>query len=264
MNGRSLFAFLNDLVPPSLALPGDRVGYIGIADPVDLRIDRILVLMDYIPECGSASIDFQNYDLVVLHHPPCESPPIPAFVIHSNWDLVTGGACDALADCLNIQPSDVLDPATGVGLIGTIRDGPLPISRFLKYVMRSLKIDNLRVVNYGRHRIISRVGIVPGFGLNPDLIAVAADRDIDLYLSGDLTHKGAISAIGSGLTLVDATHYATELPGLKALGEILAMTGASVTVYNTGVPEGIISDYYRPISCKGINSYQRFPVINGY
>jgi len=254
MNGDELFSMIDARIPPTLALPGDRVGYIGDEDPHDLDIARVLLLMDYYPAAGDVHLNFNEYDLVVLHHPPQSPPPLPAFVIHSNWDLIDGGACDALAESVQLSCNDVLDPATGLGRIGTVPGGIIPLSRFVRYIMRSLKIGSVRTVNYSEDRLISRVGVVSGFGLNLNLIRVAQDRDVDLFLSGDLTHPGAIIAKGSDLVLIDATHHATELPGLKRLGDVLAGMGVHVTVRDTGVPIGTCSDYFRPISYKGTSS----------
>ncbi|WP_319578791.1 Nif3-like dinuclear metal center hexameric protein [uncultured Methanospirillum sp.] len=245
MNGKELFYRIEEKIPLKLALPTDRVGYIGKKDPGDLEILRILLLMDYYPEEG---LDYTGYDLIVLHHPPRVPPLIPAYVIHSNWDLLYGGACDALADCMKISCTDVLDPATGLGRIGEIESGPILLSRFVRYVMRALKIGSVRTVNYSEDRLIFTVGLVSGFGLNQDLIRMAQHRGIDLYLSGDLTHPGAILAKQSDLVLIDASHHATELPGLFRLGEVLSGLGVEVTVKDTGVPFGVYSDHYRPVS----------------
>lgn len=252
MNGEELFSRIEEKVPISLALSGDQVGYIGIEDPKELRIERILVLMDYYP--GELSQDFLEYDLIVLHHPPRAQPPVPTYVIHSNWDLLHGGACDALADCIQITCTDVLDPETGLGRVGITTGGPVLLSRFIRYVMRGLKVGSVRTVNFSEDRLISKVGLVSGFGLNPNLINAAQNRGVDLYLSGDLTHPGAILAKQSDLVLIDASHYATELPGLIRLGEMLSTFGIPVTVRDTGVPIGIYSDYYRPISYQSTTS----------
>jgi len=246
MNGEDLFRRIEDIIPLSLAIPGDRVGYIGEKNPRDLNIFRILLMMDYYQ--GDGYQDYTEYDLIVLHHPPLIQPPFPTYIIHSNWDLVDGGACDALADCIQISCTDVLDQVSGLGRIGVTAGGPIPLSRFIRYVMRTLKISSVRTVNYSEDRLITKVGLVSGFGLNQDLIKIALNREIDLYLSGDLTHPGAILAKQSDLVLIDATHHATELPGLIRLGNILSELGLEVTVRDTGVPIGIHSDYFRPVS----------------
>ena len=191
--------------------------------------------MDYPPEAGSDP-EYRAYDLLVLHHPPVTEPEIPAYVIHSNWDRLTGGACDALADCLAIDTEGVLDEKTGLGRIGTVRNGPVPLVRFAWDVLGKLKTQDIRIVNFRQDRMIERVALVSGFGLNTGLIRTAHDRGAELFLSGDLTHSGAILAEHLGLVLVDAPHHATEIPGLYHLGKFLSGIGPAVHVRDTGIP----------------------------
>lgn len=219
-----------------LSLAGDPVGFTGPGDPDLIEVEKVLVLMDYLPPAGPETISSGASDLVILHHPPVREPDVPCYVIHSNWDIAQGGACDALAECLDIRTDGVLDEKTCLGRVGMIRDGPVPLIRFAREVMAKLHVPDLRIVNYRQDRLIERVGLVSGFGLNPDLIQTAYERGMDVYLSGDLTHKGAILARNLGLVLMDAPHHATELPGLYRLGRLLGQLGVSVQVQDTGVP----------------------------
>ncbi|MBU4536116.1 MAG: Nif3-like dinuclear metal center hexameric protein [Euryarchaeota archaeon] len=72
---------------------------------------------------------------------------IPAYVIHSNWDIIKGGACDALADSLNIEVTGILDPQTGLGRIGIIKNGPMSLTEFANNVSLVLKLNHLKIVN---------------------------------------------------------------------------------------------------------------------
>jgi putative NIF3 family GTP cyclohydrolase 1 type 2 len=224
-----------------LSLAGDRAGFTGPGDPYDIEVNNVLVLMDYLQQKEQGRIDYDNYDLVILHHPPEIVPELPAYVIHTGWDRLPGGACEALADCLNIVTDDVLDEKTGLGRVGRIRNGPVPLARFAWEVMGKLKVRDLRMVNNRPGLMVERVGLVPGFGLNPAFIKKAGERKVDLYISGDLTHPGAILAKNMDIVLMDATHYATELPGLLRLGEQLARIGPKVRVLDTNVPWSVSS-----------------------
>ena len=61
------------------------------------------------------------------------------------------------------------------------------------------------------------------------------------YLTGEVHHHNAIAAVQEGLVLLEAGHYATEAPGLRALGDCL-QTGLdrlqySVTLHHfSGTP----------------------------
>lgn len=220
----------------NLSLSGDPVGFTGPGDPDLLKVEKVLVLMDYLPPAGQEAVSRSDADLVILHHPPIREPEVPCYVIHSNWDIAKGGACDALAECLDIRTDGILDEESGLGRVGTIRNGPVPLVRFAREVMAKLHVPDLRIVNYRQDMLIGRVGLVSGFGLTPGLVRTAHERGVDLYLSGDLTHKGAILARNLGMVLMDAPHHATELPGLYRLGGLLGELGVSVHVQDTGVP----------------------------
>ena len=196
--------------------------------------------MDYPPTIGS-NPEYLAYDLLILHHPPVAPPEIPAYVIHSNWDRLPGGACDALADTLGIGTDGVLDEKAGLGRIGSPHSGPVPLVRFVWEVLGALNVPEVRVVNFQKDRLIRRVALVSGFGLNPALIRTAHEQGADLFLSGDLTHPGAMLAKELGIVLVDASHHSTEMPGLYRLGELLSEIGPAIRVNDTGIPWHVIS-----------------------
>ena len=236
MRASDLFEELEKKIPLDAAVKGDTIGYLGGPDPRDLDVKKVLVVMDLVVPKNGISAVYDKYDLLVLHHPPVTIPDKPVYVIHSNWDVIQGGASDALADLLNIKTYDVLDNVTGIGRIGKISKEPLTLDIFIREIMINLKLQDIRVVNYNRLHKIENICLVSGFGLQPDLISKAYDKGVDLFVSGDLTHKGAILGKSLGIILVDATHYATEFPGLCRLGELIASMGPDVEVRNMGLP----------------------------
>lgn len=236
IKARLLFRKIERQIPLSRAFPYDTVGYIGTKSIEDLEVNKILIMMDYIPSPKDNKINYENYDLLVLHHPPLVKPEIPSYVIHSNWDIVSGGACDALADFLNIEVHDAFDKKTGLGRIGTLKGGPVLLPEFCRSVKEKLRLDTIRVVNYSDDTRIDKICVIPGFGLSPKYIEMAHEKGADLYLSGDLTHPGAILAKNSGLVLIDATHHATEIPGLYRLRELISEFVDDTGIIDTKIP----------------------------
>ncbi|MDI6702117.1 Nif3-like dinuclear metal center hexameric protein [Methanothermobacter wolfeii] len=213
---------MNGIAPESLALEGDPVGYHG----PDISVESALIMMDYIE---GAVVD--GYDLLVLHHPPLLRPPVPYYVIHSNWDVADGGACDALAEALNLYPESLLDPATG---IGRICSGDIYLDELLERVS-GLNPSSIRIVNPAEN--IDRVAVVSGFGLSQeDLIIRAFNEGVSAFISGDLTHRCAVLARNLQITLVDAGHYSTEMPGLLRLRDIIEDFGITADILDTGTP----------------------------
>lgn len=229
MLASELFKLIDNKIPPSLAVEGDKIGFSGTGDPEGIEVDKIYVMLD-LPE--SFNLKKSGSNLVVCHHPPLFSPEIPVYVVHSNWDIVKGGASDALAKCLNLDVSDVLDDETGIGRICSTST---TISQFIETVSDSLPTDHVSFVP-GNTEDIHKVAVVSGFGLNPKFIDLAAEKGADLYISGDLDHKSALYAQKLGINLLDATHYATEIPGLMDLNKLISEISVETELICPGVP----------------------------
>lgn len=233
MLASELFKLIDMAVPPSLAVEGDTIGFSGGGDPETLEVKGVHVMLD-LPE--SFNLEGSGSNLVICHHPPIFNPEIPVYVVHSNWDIVEGGANDALAESLNLDVSCVLDDETGIGRICSTST---TVTRFMERVSAALPVDHATLVP-GRKKNIEKVAVVSGFGLNQRLIELAAEKGADLYISGDLDHRSALHAQRRGITLVDATHYATEIPGLMALERLVAELGVETELLCPGVPWKIV------------------------
>lgn len=242
MKAFRLFKKIEDVIPSSLALKNDKIGFLGNKKELADDINKVLVLMDYVPP-DKIKLKYEDYDLLILHHPPLNSTEskeslkleLPTYVIHSNWDIILGGACDALANSLNIEVTGILDPATGLGRLGKLKSGPQTIDEFSEAVANALHLRELRIVNEDDYPV-EKIAVLSGFGLNPGFISKAHSRGVDLYVSGDLTHKGAILAKTLGIRLIDATHHATEIPGIYRLGELIESWGLQVQVLDSKLP----------------------------
>lgn len=233
MLASELFKILERMIPPELAVSGDRIGFSGPGDPQKISVEKVGVALDLPYKLDE---NLKGSDVVLCHHPPVFEPEIPVYVVHSNWDIVNGGANDALACCLGLEVVDIFDEKTGIGRICSTST---TLEKFMKKVLNVLPADYLEVVKAG-HDEIERVAIVSGFGLNMRYMELAADWDVDLYLSGDLDHRSAVLAQKLGINVLDATHYATEIPGLEKLSELVSGLGLEAEISKPGVPWEII------------------------
>lgn len=98
--------FLDERIPKSLALETDEVGFKKDYD-LTRDIESIRIYMDLLPEDDNG----ENL-LIITHHPPLFNPETPTYTIHSNWDIIDGGANEALARALNLEVVDYFDIAT--------------------------------------------------------------------------------------------------------------------------------------------------------
>ena len=76
----------------------------------------------------------------------------------------------------------------------------------------------MRIVRAGAHRI-SRVALCGGSGA--EFIGRAAAKGADVYVTGDVKYHDAERAIGLGIHVLDAGHFATEQPIVARLAERL-------------------------------------------
>jgi dinuclear metal center YbgI/SA1388 family protein len=227
MLASELFQTIEKEVPLELALGDDPVGFIGPVHPEKIEVENVSVLLDFIP-----GKEIPETDLLVCHHPPLFPPHFPTYIIHSNWGIVQGGANDALAESLQLDVEGTLESETGIGRICSV---DCTIDDFLEIVSTALPVDHLRVVK-GKQCELKKIAIISGFGLNPHYIKLASEMGSDLLLSGDLTHPGSVLAQKLGINLVDATHQATEFPGLMKLVWLLNELGGNAHIEHTKKP----------------------------
>ena len=213
MKLKDIIKFLNEKIPQNLALSNDKV---GLMDDYDLtqEIDSIKILMDFYPKDDN----FGKNTLIITHHPPLFIPKTPTFTIHSNWDIIKGGANEALADSLNLHVIESFDKSTN---IGRICEANLTYCELKNKILR--KFNEYDIVNKPeKEKLIKKIAIVSGFGLkNPDYIKLAKKYNLDMLISGDLTQETAILAINLDLTLIDLGHHNSEVPGLYYLKNII-------------------------------------------
>jgi dinuclear metal center YbgI/SA1388 family protein len=222
MKLEEIIDFIDEKIPEDLALKSDNV---GLADNYDLNSDitSIKIFMDLWKEDDN----FDEGTLIITHHPPLFHPKTPTYVIHSNWDIIDGGANEALADALNLNVIGYFDDETK---IGRICESNYTFDEVKENITG--KFENARIVNkIEDNEKISRIGIISGFGLkNPNYIKLANEKQLDLLISGDLTQETAILAIDLGITLIDLGHHESEVPGLYHLADVLEDLNINIKV----------------------------------
>ena len=213
MKLKEIIDFIDEKIPKELALSFDNVGFMGEYD-LNSNITSIKVVMDLLPE----EDNFNENTLIITHHPPLFKPKTPTYTIHSNWDIIDGGANEALAEILNLKVIDYFDKLTK---IGRICETNYNFKELKKNILDNF--DNVRCVNNLKdNEKLNKIGIISGFGLkNTDYIKLASQNNIDLIISGDLTHESAIIAKNLQITLIDLGHHESEVPGLYKLSELL-------------------------------------------
>ena len=218
--------------PPSLAAEWDNPGL--LIEPESNEISRVLVALDC-TKAVALEAKAKRCELVLTHHPLFLTPvrrlsyrqpeTAPACLLlrngiglyssHTNLDAAKGGVNDTLAALLNLtnvrelKSADSIEPA--LGRIGEL-SLPMQLSEFAHFTNSRL-CANVRVGG-NMEQLVSKIAVVGGSG--GDFVEVAHALGADALVTGELKHNRAIAAGFIGLCVLEAGHYETERPVLKA------------------------------------------------
>ncbi len=216
-----IITLLEDIAPPELAYESDR-DRIGLVLDRGGNVNKVAVALDvtdYVLEEAARA----GADLLITHHTPIYHPihrisknlsdslkialesEISIYAMHTNYDRAEGGVNDVLADILELQDVEELEP----GRIGRI--DPQMTSTFAEFVAQKLNVS----VRWVGEREIETVMVIGGSGLNGEFVRTAINGGADAIVSGEMRHDAIRSA--QNLALIDATHYATENPAMQRL-----------------------------------------------
>ncbi|WP_298591192.1 Nif3-like dinuclear metal center hexameric protein [uncultured Selenomonas sp.] len=227
------------IAPRRLAEEWDNPGLL-VGSPHD-EVRKILVALDVREETVERAIE-DGCDLIVAHHPlifralkalrtddatGCKiarliKADIAVFAAHTNLDSAAGGVNDVLAERLELHDVAPLvegaaDSEPGLGRIGSLR-AEFSLEDFAALVKEKLGLSSMRVACAGERRI-SRVALCGGSGA--EFVGRAAAKGADAYVTGDVKYHDAERAIGLGIHVLDAGHFATEQPIIARLAERL-------------------------------------------
>lgn len=236
MTNQDILNLLDQKAPFSLAEEWDNAGLL-IGSPKS-EVTRVLVALDATPDAIEAA-KAMGADLIVTHHPVIFSPlkaldsdgipyalaaaGIDVISVHTNADKADGGVNDVLAARLGL--CDLRTTEDGFCRIGTLAE-PTDAHAFAKTVAEAL--DTAVRVNDGG--LIRTVAVCGGSG--GDFITPLAS-EIDAFVSGEVRHHQWVEANALGVTVVEAGHYATEVPIVDTLCRLLreAFPSLAVTAY---------------------------------
>lgn len=242
MNVQDILTFLDSRAPFATAEEWDNPGL--LVGDAGAPVNRVLVALDATPGALEAAVA-AGADLLVTHHPVIFAPlrrldanglpyrlaaaGISLIAAHTNLDKAADGVNDTLAGLLGL--TDVHPGADGMTRVGTLPEAMTPTAFA---AMTAAALDT--AVRLGRGAdLIRRVAVCGGSGGDfiPDLAGVA-----DAFVTGEVKHHQWLEADAAGLTLIEAGHYATEVPVVDTLCRWLgeAFPALAVTAYYDGEP----------------------------
>lgn len=213
---------LEEIAPPELADDFDK-SRIGLILGLEDDVNRIAVALDANSYVLKKAAEMRA-DMLITHHTLIFHPVnmiskslaaslrialengISLYSMHTNYDRAEGGINDVLAARLglkNIRTSEI-------GRIGEIE--PCSSAELAAHVSDCLETP---VMYAGEKNEISKVMVIGGSGFRNEYLKIARENGVDAFISSELKHD--ILRTHEDLCLIDATHYATENPGMEAL-----------------------------------------------
>jgi dinuclear metal center YbgI/SA1388 family protein len=234
MELEKIVEILEKIAPPELADPFDE-GRIGLILGLEKNIEKIAVALDANSDVLKKAADMKA-DLLITHHTLIFHPvnkilqplasalklalehEISLYSMHTNFDRVEGGINDVLAVKLGLENLKIVEG----GRIGEINS--CSSSELAAHVSKVLQTP---VMYAGERENIKRVMVVGGSGFRTEFLETARENKVEAFVSSELKHD--ILRTYSQLCLIDATHYATENPGMEALcPRLRELTGLEV------------------------------------
>lgn len=215
---KDFYDYLNTIAPFDTQESWDNSGML-IGD-MSAQVHKVAVTLDITVEEVKKACEI-GADLIISHHPVIFNPiksvvsgsvpyelvknGIAALCCHTPLDIADGGTNDSLAELLGIEVVRAEDPILRLGTVSeTTAD------RLASHIADKLG-TRVRYADAGKP--IKKIAICTGSGCS----LIEAAGDIDAFITGDASHHNFLDCVQSGITLIAAGHYETEIVAVPAL-----------------------------------------------
>ena len=249
-----IFEAMDRWAPFETQMDFDNAGFLVGRGGREVR--KILVALDVTEEVAEEA-ERWGAQLIVAHHPVIFHPArqitdgtptgrillrlieggVAAVCAHTNLDAAQGGVNDCLARALELDGVELLcrdgtdgqGRPYGIGRVGTAPQAGCSAAEFATFIKEKLSACSIRFVETGRP--VRRVAV--GGGSCGSMLADAAARGCDTFVTADVKHDQYIEAKALGINLMDAGHFATEDVVCPALVQFLSRHFPKVEVRRT-------------------------------
>ncbi len=221
---RDIYNYLNSLAPFETQEEWDNSGM--LVGDMDAEVKKAVVVLDIDLWAVKTAAEL-GANLIISHHPviftamksftkgsvPFElaASSINAVCCHTPLDIADGGTNDTLADLLGFKAYKGENPILRFADIDETTSEKLAnhISEALGTVVR--------YADGGKP--IKKVAICTGGGAS----LMSEIEDADAFITGEAKHNDFIDAAATGLTLITAGHYETEIPVVPVIAKKLSL-----------------------------------------
>ena len=240
MKVKEIIGVLAEIAPLDLAAPWDNPGLL-LGDPcaecesVTVALDLSAAVIRQAEEAGSG--------LILTHHPfifkaqqhilagtyegdaaiALSRAGIAAAAWHTNWDNAPQGINRVLAEAVGLTDIRPLaEPGRGDDILLLGGDFPRALSaaELCQIVAQALGLGVIKAAGLDDGKRYRRLAVCGGAGM--DFWPRARELGADAMLSSDPKHHEGLQAAAAGFALLDGTHFATEVIGIRSLAHRLA------------------------------------------
>lgn len=136
---------------------------------------------------------------------------ISVYCLHTNLDSTLGGLNDYVLEKLEIKESKILDfeenSNFGIGRIYTL-DKKINLEDYIEKLKEKLEIKNLRLISNDLNKEIKKIALINGSAMS--YWRKAKLKNVDLFITGDITYHDALDALENNLSVIDFGHFESE------------------------------------------------------
>lgn len=226
MKVQQVYDWLNSFAPFDAAESFDNVGLL-MGDP-EAEVSTVVFGMDLTEALAQEAVRL-GAELIITHHPfifhaikriRYNEPHgrimmllmkhrINVIAAHTNYDKASGGISDSLANALGLQAVSSCDDYVRVGSLSRTYSA----AELAEYINASLHVEPRCYP--ASDAFITRIAVSGGAYGEGYEAALAAGAQA--FVVGEIAHHEILDAHSRGLTVYDAGHFPTELPGVVNL-----------------------------------------------
>ena len=249
-----LIQTLEQIAPPSLAIPGDPIGLqFGPMDPDILssrKIKRVSISVTPTPKT-IVHAAAKDADLLITYHPLILEPiqtiigeyhnlikllaknNLYHYAAHTNWSAAPNGVNDTLLAVLGFTVDTILQFSFSgneipLGRICSVKR-PITLETLVRIINDKLKQKHITYIG-SPNTEVQKIAVVAGDGDNPSWLRRAKQMGADTYLTGETSQRLEQLAQQHKINLVCADHFATVYPGMRRLGQLIQMEHAKIDI----------------------------------
>ena len=249
MNKIDIVEELRNLAPEYLQDEWDNSGL--LVGSLKDEVKSLYIALDLTDEILEDAIA-KGVDMIITHHPLIFKPlksitdenfisnrilklvqnNITYYAMHTNFDKVIMSDLAAeklnMLEINNVEDTDEFENRVlGYGKIGKL-SSKMNVGQLCNFVKQQFGLESVKVFG-DMNTMVDTLAVMPGSGKS--FIKTAAEKNVNVMITGDIDHHEGIDARDMGLTIIDAGHYGIEHIFIKYIKEYINSKFSEINIY---------------------------------